>query len=111
MTIARTRASIGALMMVACSGAAERPAPFSGPADPAAPAAIGFEMPEGAEPATPASADAKLCNEGATRSCKVMLPKHGSIESCFVGVQLCVGDGWSECGDEEALFSEYFGEP
>jgi hypothetical protein len=110
MSIAQSWAFVGAVMLLACSGTAERPAPFDGPGEPSESAVEHVAMPDEAEPAAPKPGDTKLCTEGASRSCKVMLPKHGSIQNCYVGVQLCVGDSWSECGDEEALFYKYFGE-
>ena len=37
------------------------------------------------------------CTEGAMKACKVLLPAHGSIHPCFVGVQICVGGTWGHC--------------
>ena len=67
--------------------------------------------PEAADPSddpedTPSST---ACETGATHACKVQLPTHGSIETCYVGVNLCVDGVWSECGDEDALVEKYLG--
>lgn len=95
---------LGALLVSACSGAAERPPP---PDD----SATGAVAPDAADPGDdPASAPAATpCETGATRSCKVQLPTHGSIETCYLGVNLCVDGVWSECGDEDALVQKYLG--
>ena len=40
------------------------------------------------------------CEEGATKDCRVDLTKNGIVESCFVGVRVCVLGAWSACGSE-----------
>jgi hypothetical protein len=40
------------------------------------------------------------CDEGATRECKVWLKNNGKVKNCFVGVQVCSGGAWGECGSE-----------
>lgn len=37
------------------------------------------------------------CAEADMKDCKVLLPAHGSIHPCFVGVQICIDGKWSEC--------------
>jgi hypothetical protein len=37
------------------------------------------------------------CAEAEMKDCKVLLPAHGSIHPCFVGVQICIHGKWSEC--------------
>lgn len=39
------------------------------------------------------------CTEGAMKDCKVLLPAHGSIHPCFVGVQICSDGKWGLCVD------------
>jgi len=39
------------------------------------------------------------CVEGDMKPCKVLLPAHGSIHPCFVGVQICTDGKWSQCID------------
>ncbi|MBE7481615.1 MAG: hypothetical protein HS104_16745 [Polyangiaceae bacterium] len=97
-------AVMGVLLASACSGAPERPPP---PAENET-AAAAPEAPDTGDGTvdTPSSG---ACETGATRSCKVQLPTHGSIETCYLGVNLCVDGVWSECGDEDALVEKYLG--
>jgi hypothetical protein len=50
------------------------------------------------------SADARdvyatgVCEDGATRVCRVYLPSHNDVQPCFVGEQACVSSHWGECG-------------
>ncbi len=37
------------------------------------------------------------CTEGTMKACKVLLPAHGSIHPCFVGVQICSGGAFGPC--------------
>jgi hypothetical protein len=37
------------------------------------------------------------CAEADMKECKVLLPAHGSIHPCFVGVQICIKGKWSDC--------------
>lgn len=86
-------------LATACSGSPER-APFhDGPEAPAAEPAAPEEKAGGPKP----------CEAGTTKACKVTLPTHDGIASCYIGVRLCVEGQWSECGDEELLFAKYFG--
>lgn len=39
------------------------------------------------------------CTLGAMQACKVLLPAHGSIHPCFVGVQICSNGTWGPCTD------------
>ena len=39
------------------------------------------------------------CEEAEMKPCKVLLPAHGSIHPCFIGVQICTDGKWSECID------------
>lgn len=46
------------------------------------------------------------CVAGDTRACKVQLPSHNGVNSCFVGVTICLDGQWSDCmseGDVEKL--------
>lgn len=97
-------AVMGALLACACSGAAERPPP---PAESETAAATPEAPDTGDDPVDTPSSGA--CETGATRSCKVQLPTHGSIETCYLGVNLCVDGVWSECGEEDALVEKYLG--
>lgn len=94
---------VSAILVSACSGGADRPAPPGGN-DSAG------ESPPPADDQDPAD-DPKPteCETGDTHTCKVQLPTHGSIETCYVGVNLCVDGVWSECGDEDALVKKYLG--
>ncbi|MBI3204814.1 MAG: hypothetical protein HYZ29_24980 [Myxococcales bacterium] len=93
---------MSALLLGACSGGTDRPAPPSGSdTQPAtAPTPDDGDDPKDAPTG---------CETGATRTCKVQLPTHGSIETCYLGVNLCVDGEWSECGDEDALVKKYLG--
>lgn len=91
---------VGALMLAACSGAPDRAPPpesqeIASDADP--------ELDPGEKPAP------SKCETGDTRSCKVQLPTHDNIETCYVGVNLCVDGVWSECGEEDSLVEKYLG--
>jgi hypothetical protein len=50
------------------------------------------------------SADARdvyatgVCEDGATRVCRVYLPSHNDVQPCFVGEQACASSRWGECG-------------
>ncbi|MCC6899707.1 MAG: hypothetical protein IT377_12070 [Polyangiaceae bacterium] len=95
---------MSAILLCACSGAGDRPAPPSGSDDQT-------EAPPPDDDPDPVDApNATECETGATHKCKVQLPTHGSIETCYVGVNLCVDGVWSECGDEDALVKKYLGE-
>lgn len=86
-----------ALLALGCSGGDGRPAPY-----------LGSDTPD---PTPESSAVAPApCDDGDVRSCKVNLPSHDGIESCWTGVRLCAGGAWTECGDEEALWEKYFPE-
>lgn len=87
-----------ALVCLGCSGADDRPPPFRG-----------SEEPDTALATSSANAPAP-CEDGDVKSCKVTLPRHDGIESCWTGVRLCAGGAWSECGDEEVLWKKYFSE-
>jgi hypothetical protein len=39
------------------------------------------------------------CVEADMKPCKVLLPAHGNIHPCFVGVQICTDGKWSACID------------
>ena len=39
------------------------------------------------------------CPEGEIKDCKVLLPSHGSLHPCFIGVQICTDGKWSICMD------------
>jgi hypothetical protein len=38
-----------------------------------------------------------VCEDGATRVCRVYLPSHNDVQPCFVGAQACLGSRWGEC--------------
>jgi hypothetical protein len=44
-----------------------------------------------------ADASAGTCPSGVVRECKVLLSRQGSVENCFVGVQLCSDEAWGPC--------------
>jgi hypothetical protein len=37
------------------------------------------------------------CADGATKTCKVTLPEHNGVKTCFEGVQTCADGAWGEC--------------
>lgn len=37
------------------------------------------------------------CTEATMKPCKVLLPSHGSVHPCFVGVQICTDGKWGAC--------------
>lgn len=88
----------GAMVLVAACGGGDGPAPLAPPPPP----------PSDSGPPTRVYGDgggAKLqqvgssCVEPDIKDCKVLLPAHGSIHPCFIGVQICVGGKWGPCGD------------
>ena len=42
------------------------------------------------------------CTEAEVKTCKVLLPAHGPIRPCFVGVQICTEGKWGPCIDPPA---------
>lgn len=40
-----------------------------------------------------------VCNDGATRKCKVKLPTQSGVTNCFVGVEVCEAGQWGPCRD------------
>jgi hypothetical protein len=96
---------LGSSALAGCSGAGERPSPYESQraADPAGSEELDLDV-QAARPGPDAG-----CADGTTRACKVTLPTHGEVESCYVGVELCVEGDWSECGDEAELSDKYYG--
>jgi hypothetical protein len=43
------------------------------------------------------------CDEGEARECRFYSEPHGNVQSCFVGVQRCVGETWGDCGEGEEV--------
>jgi hypothetical protein len=50
-----------------------------------------------------AGAAAGMCPSGVVRECKVRLGRQGSVENCFVGVQLCTDEAWGPCQSPDQL--------
>jgi hypothetical protein len=50
-----------------------------------------------------AGAGPGTCSAGMMRECKVLLGRQGSVENCFVGVQLCTDDAWGPCQSVDQL--------
>lgn len=44
---------------------------------------------------------APACVEGTVQECRVEHATNEGIESCFVGLQVCTGQEWSLCMDED----------
>jgi hypothetical protein len=75
---------LGVLAALSCSAPERHPAEdWSGPRD----------VPP------PSSLDARPCEDGTSRECGVTLERQGSVVSCYHGVQQCVGEVWTPCGD------------
>jgi hypothetical protein len=82
-----------------CSGAGgEHPAPAEVDDD---------EQPSLNEPAPPLSGEAGgdpgACAPGVVRECKVLLSRQGSVDNCFVGVQVCSDEAWGPCQSVDQL--------
>lgn len=43
------------------------------------------------------------CEEGDARECRFYSQPHGNVQSCFLGVQRCVGETWGDCGEGEVV--------
>jgi len=41
------------------------------------------------------------CADGTTKDCKVTLPEHNGVKSCFEGVQTCEDGAWGECSKKQ----------
>jgi len=39
------------------------------------------------------------CEEGTTRVCRIDLGTHGTVKSCFEGIQTCTDGAWGACGE------------
>ena len=50
-----------------------------------------------------AGVSADACPSGVVRECKVLLSRQGSVENCFVGVQLCGDEAWGPCQSLDQL--------
>ena len=72
-----------------------------------APAEYDAEQARLLEPAPELSGEAGAapgtCPSGVMRECKVLLSRQGSVENCFVGVQLCTDDEWGPCQSLDQL--------
>lgn len=72
-----------------------------------APAAHDDEQTRLLEPASElageAGAAAGTCPSGVMRECKVLLSRQGSVQNCFVGVQLCSDEAWGPCQSLDQL--------
>jgi hypothetical protein len=80
-----------ALFTVACGGADEDPERVG-------------ETLTGSSPLNrPSAVLAAPCESGHVQTCRVELPEHNGVKTCFTGVQLCVEGRFSECVDEETL--------
>jgi hypothetical protein len=82
------------LLALACQGSPERPPPSTSEADIDLTDLVRYDT---------TTADVRdvyasgVCADGATRDCRVYLPKHNDVQPCFVGEQTCVGSQWAEC--------------
>lgn len=76
-----------------------------GASDEEHPAPAGYEAGQAPLEARPAvaGAAAEACAEGVARECKVTLGRQGSVQDCFVGVQLCVEGEWGPCQSPDQL--------
>jgi hypothetical protein len=89
------------LAMVGCSGDEHpAPAPYEGSAAPAT-AASSTERTPGKTATTDTS-----CEDGQVRECHVVLGAQGSVQNCFVGLQLCTNGQWGDCVDPSELDAE-----
>ena len=50
-----------------------------------------------------AVAVASGCQTGDTRSCTIFLGKHGDLNNCVEGIDVCSGGEWTGCIDEASL--------
>lgn len=41
--------------------------------------------------------DQSLCVDNEKRSCHIILKNQSGMPNCFVGIQICVNNEWSEC--------------
>jgi len=43
------------------------------------------------------------CTTGDTQSCTIFLGKHGDLNNCVEGIDICSGGEWTGCIDEDSL--------
>jgi hypothetical protein len=85
---------LGALLAFACDTSNDRPPPAPSETEIALTDLVQYDT---------RTADARdvyasgACADGASRECRVYLPKHNDVQPCFVGQQLCVASTWTEC--------------
>lgn len=56
---------------------------------------------EGDDSASADAVEQGSCADGATRECHVTLGQHGSVVTCYRGVQVCTEGAWGPCTDAE----------
>jgi hypothetical protein len=83
------------LLALACGNSPQRPPPAQSEADIDLADLVRYDT---------TTADARdifasgACTDGATRECRVYLPRHNDVQPCFVGEQSCAASAWGECG-------------
>ena len=82
-------AYLAVLFLLACGGEDERLPPA------ASTAAAGGQG--GASASGGAGGEDTSCAEGETRTCKVVIGEHNGVQTCFVGVELCIDGAWGPC--------------
>ena len=80
-------AAVSSLLGVACSGDSGQPT-YS---------ATDIELNATATVALPG------CTTGDTKSCTIFLGKHGDLNNCVEGIDICSGGEWTGCIDEDSL--------
>ncbi len=48
-------------------------------------------------------ASVSLCTDGATQNCSVTVGQHGTVLTCYDGVQTCQNGHWGECADGQVV--------
>lgn len=97
-----------ALLLTGCSGdEAPSPAPYrNSEATTASSSSASDTTTENSHPSMPAAAS---CVNGQVRECHVKLGAQGTVQNCFVGLQLCTDGHWGPCVEPSAIESQLDG--
>jgi hypothetical protein len=90
--------ALAAPMLGAC-GSDEGPAPAPAPAP-----SISNSSLTGASPASSAARNsAAPCVDRQVRECRIELGQQGTVQNCFVGLELCANGAWGSCLNSDEI--------
>ena len=96
------------LFLAGCSGdEAPSPAPYQ--ATEATTAASSSTVRTGSDDSQPSKPVAATCVDRQVRECHVTLGAQGTVQNCFVGLQLCVSGQWGPCLEPSAIDAQLDG--